>query len=116
MKVLKLFTILNTNFCKYLANLDWFLVLIMELMLLDKEVLKSSLSILEGLIILNPGLITAEHFPLLKRSYLRDICDTKSGYSLFEKMGLKQLARFSRVLAHFFVENSEKLVRAMRTI
>lgn len=107
---MKLFAVLNQGVARFLSNLDGFFILLTEMLLCHKEIFKVVLCIMEALITLNPNIIKPENFPQLKQYDNIFKAVNKLFARVFDNMSLKQLARFSRVMAHFFLETTEKLV------
>jgi len=94
-KILKVFAMINPSFAVVLSNWPMFTEVLLALTLHDNKLyFKQVLSIVEALIASNPGAITQDLYPL--------ILEMLSG------MPKKYFARFSRIIALFVLENSEK--------
>jgi len=94
-KILKLFAIINIHFAILLSNKKGFCARMFELMLQDnKAYFKQVLGIQEALIAANNDIVNPSIYP-----YMQEV--------LFN-MPKKYFARFSRIIALFVLENTEK--------
>jgi len=94
-KILKLFAIINIQFAVMLSNKPNFCIKMFELMLQDNKIyFKQVLGIQEALIAANPQ-ITEKIYPHM--------------YEALVGMSKKYFARFSRIVALFVLESSEKV-------
>jgi len=94
-KILKLFAIINIHFALLLSNKSGFCARMFELMLQDnKAYFKQVLGIQEALIAANNDIVNPNIYP-----YMQEV--------LFN-MPKKYFARFSRIIALFVLENTEK--------
>jgi len=94
-KVLKLFAMINSNFATILSHWPEFTDTLLGLISQDNKLyFKQVLTIIEALIASNPATITSNMYPVV--------------LEILSNMPKKYFARFSRIVALFVLENSEK--------
>jgi len=95
-KILKLFSMINPNFATALSNWPGFTETLFNLISQDSKLyFKQILLIIEALLASNPATINKEMYPIV--------------LEILSTLPKKYFARFSRIIALFVLENSEKM-------